>query len=261
MHAYQAFRSVSDGPTRPSGPGWCPRALLPPLKAFERPFKAGWPGRSSVQGWVMADEPTPTPALPTPQSVLEQRHLFQHQRAERMLTEMIRGAFLLNGGALIAVMPVVTAMVGQAAPARLDLRQVVLWFILGLLLAGCSALFAYIHADEEVDISEYRLRKAALPLGNKGPLGLPLKYGVTSALFLSMVSASAGFVVGAAELEKLSKPAPCPASEPWCNVPEIELVNDYLSALVKASSADQTDPSDPASEPPAPPSVTPAPAN
>lgn len=209
----------------------------------------------------MANEPTPTPALPTPQSVLEQRHLFQHQRAERMLTELIRGAFLLNGGALIAVMPVVTAMVGQAAPARLDLRLVVMWFILGLLLAGSSALFAYLHADEEVDISEYRLRKAALPKGKRGPLGLPLKYGVTFALFLSMVSACAGFITGADELEKLSKPAPCPASEPWCNVPEIALVNEYLNALVQASGSNEGDKADPASEPPAPPSVTPAPAN
>lgn len=189
----------------------------------------------------MADKPAPTPALPTPQSVLEQRHLFQHQRAERMLTELIRGAFILNGGALIAVMPVVTAMVGQAAPARLDLTTVVMWFILGLVLAAGSALFAFIHADEDVDVSEYRLRNAPLPKAQRGPMGLPLKMAIPTALFLSLVSASTGFMTGALELEKLSKPAPCPASEPWCNVPDIVIANEVLHQMIQAKLADAAD--------------------
>lgn len=178
----------------------------------------------------MTDKQPPAP-LPTPQAILEQRHLLNYQRSERMLIELIRGAFVLNGGALIAVMPVVTAMIGDNAPARLDLRVMVTFFVGGLLAAGFSAFFAYLQADEDVDVSEYRLRKAVLPKKSMAPVRIPLKFATVIVAFLSLTFASAGFFAGAHELAKLTKPAPCPASEPLCNVPELELLRDVLKAV------------------------------
>lgn len=181
----------------------------------------------------MTDKP-----LPTPPQILEQRHLLYQQKAERLLIELIRGAFLINGGALVALTPVVTAMIGSASPARLDLQPAVFAFIGGLVLAATSTMLAYIQADEETDVSEYRMRRALLPRGRKGPMGWPLKAAVLAMLMASLGTASYGFIAAAEELEKLANPAPCPASEPFCNLPAADS-RRLLEALLQVARTNQ----------------------